>query len=119
MYVYNLPAKLVFVIKVSCVFCEVQDEAEETVEHQASVMIDCKTVARCGENFQCLLFIEPCIIVIVEDKRQRLYQMHTTTYHNLMLMLNPPFFTEHTTNVVIQQNSRKLLTMDILMSETC
>jgi len=25
----------------------------------------------------------------------------------------------NTTNVVIQQNSRKLLTMDILMSETC
>jgi radical SAM superfamily enzyme len=53
MYIYDLPA-LVFVIKVGCVFCEVQTEAEETVEHQASVMIDCKTVARCGENFQCL-----------------------------------------------------------------
>jgi len=26
---------------------------------------------------------------------------------------------EHTTNVVILQNSRKLLMMDILMSETC
>ena len=26
---------------------------------------------------------------------------------------------EHTTNVVIQQNSHKLLMMDILMSETC
>ena len=26
---------------------------------------------------------------------------------------------EHTTNVVIEQNSRKLLMMDILMSETC
>ena len=26
---------------------------------------------------------------------------------------------EHTTNVVIQQNSRKLLMMDMLMSETC
>ena len=26
---------------------------------------------------------------------------------------------EHTTNVVIRQNSRKLLMMDILMSETC
>ena len=26
---------------------------------------------------------------------------------------------EHTTNVVIQQHSRKLLMMDILMSETC
>jgi len=26
---------------------------------------------------------------------------------------------EHTTNVVIQQKSRRLLTMDVLMSETC
>jgi len=26
---------------------------------------------------------------------------------------------EHTTNVVIQQNSRRLLMMDVLMSETC
>jgi hypothetical protein len=45
---------LVFVIKVGCVFCEVQAEAEaeKTVQHQASVMTDCKTVARCGENFQ-------------------------------------------------------------------
>ena len=41
-------------MKVGCVFCEVQAEAEETVEHQASVMVDCKTVARCGENLQCL-----------------------------------------------------------------
>jgi len=30
-----------------------------------------------------------------------------------------PVFTEHMTNVVIQQNNRKLLMMDILMSETC
>jgi len=43
---------LVFVIKLGCVFCEVQ--AEETVDHQASVIIDCKTIARRGENFQCL-----------------------------------------------------------------
>jgi len=36
-----------------------------------------------------------------------------------MLMLNPPSLQNNTTNVVIQQNSRKLLMMDILMSETC
>jgi len=29
------------------------------------------------------------------------------------------YFSTKTTNVVIQQNSRKLLTMDILISETC
>ena len=34
-------------------------------------------------------------------------------------MLNPPSLRNSTTNVVIQQNSRKLLMMDILMSETC
>ena len=34
-------------------------------------------------------------------------------------MLNPPSLQNNTTNVVIQQNSRKLLMMDILMSETC
>ena len=34
-------------------------------------------------------------------------------------MLNPPYLQNNTNNVVIQQNSRKLLMMDILMSETC
>ena len=33
-------------------------------------------------------------------------------------MLNPPSL-QNTTNVVIQQKSRKLVMMDILMSETC
>jgi len=28
-------------------------------------------------------------------------------------------YTEHETNVVIQQKSRRLLTMDVLISETC
>jgi len=42
-----------------------------------------------------LMFIGPCIIVIVEETESK------------------------TTNVVIQQHSRKLLMMDILMSETC
>jgi len=54
MYIYNLPAKLVFVIKVGCVFCEVQAEAEETVEHQLSGMTDCKSVVSVGEIFQLL-----------------------------------------------------------------
>jgi len=34
-------------------------------------------------------------------------------------MLDPPSLQNNTTNVVIHQNSRKLLMMDILMSETC
>jgi len=34
-------------------------------------------------------------------------------------MLNSPSLQKNTTKVVIQQNSRKLLMMDILMSETC
>jgi len=37
----------------------------------------------------------------------------------ITLMLNPPSLQNNTTNVIIQQNSRKLLMMDILMSETC
>jgi len=36
-----------------------------------------------------------------------------------MLMLNPLSLQNNTTNVVIQQNSRKRLMMDMLMSETC
>jgi len=34
-------------------------------------------------------------------------------------MLNPPSLQNNKTNVVIRQNSRKLLMMDVLMSETC
>ena len=34
-------------------------------------------------------------------------------------MINPPYLQNNTTNVVIQQNSREPLMMDILMSETC
>jgi len=34
-------------------------------------------------------------------------------------MLNPQSLQNNTTNVIIQQNSHKLLMMDILMSETC
>ena len=49
-YVNDLSPWLVFVIEVGCVFCEVQAEAEETVERQASVMIDCKSVAKVRRN---------------------------------------------------------------------
>ena len=45
----------------------------------------------------------------------RLFQPPTQPYRNF----NTHRTKNNTTNVVIQQNSRKLLMMDILMSETC
>jgi len=54
-----------------------------------------------------LIFIGPCIIVIDENKRPTTPK-HQHTWNQ-----------EHATNVLIQQNSRKLLMMDIVMSETC
>jgi hypothetical protein len=47
------------------------------------------------------------------------HQTHTTKHHKCTLTLNPPFLQNKMTDVVIQQHSRKLLIMDILMSETC
>ena len=44
---------------------------------------------------------------------------HTTTHGKVTLMLNHPSLQNKTTEVVIHQHSRKLLKMDILMSETC
>jgi len=44
---------------------------------------------------------------------------HTTTHHKFTLTLNPPSLQNKTTDVVIQQHSRKLMMTDILMSETC
>ena len=43
----------------------------------------------------------------------------TTTHRKVTLMLNHPSLQNKTTDVVIHQHSRKLLKMDILMSETC
>jgi len=42
-----------------------------------------------------------------------------TKHHKFTLPLNPPSLQNKTTDVIIQQHSRKLLMMDILMSETC
>ena len=47
------------------------------------------------------------------------HQTHTTKHHKFTLTLNPPSLQNTTTDVVIQQQSPKLLMMDILMSETC
>ena len=89
------------------------------------------------------MFIGPCIIVIAEEwktnlmslailfhflcaqhvsdiKRQNTsHQTHTTIHRKFTLTLIHPSLQNKTTDVVIQQHSRKLLKMDILMSETC
>ena len=44
---------------------------------------------------------------------------HTTIHSKFTLTLNHPSLQNKTTDVVIQQHSRNLLMMDILMSETC
>jgi len=96
------------------------------------------------------MFIRPCIIVIVEEKRPTWYHLlfYLTSYVlNMFQTLIYPssgacYYSasacntdttptqphrdsnthrtkNNTTNVVIQQHSRKLLMMYILMSETC
>jgi hypothetical protein len=54
-------------------------------------------------------------------KRQSIsHQTHTNKRRKFTLTLNSPSLQEKkTTDVVIQQHSRKLLIMDILISETC
>jgi hypothetical protein len=47
------------------------------------------------------------------------HQTHTTKHHKFTLTLNSPSLQNKTTDVVIQQHSRKLLMVGILMSETC
>ena len=59
------------------------------------------------------MFIGPC-------KQQSIsHQTHTTKHQKFTLTLNPPSLQDKITDVVIQQHSRKLLMMDILMPETC
>ena len=47
------------------------------------------------------------------------HQTHTTIHRKFTLTLNHPSLQNKMTDVVIQQHSRKLLMVDILMSETC
>jgi len=54
-----------------------------------------------------------------KKRRSTPHQTHTTKHHKFTLTLNPPSLQNKTTDVVIQQHSRRLLMMDILMSETC
>ena len=52
-------------------------------------------------------------------KRQSMsHQKHTTEHHKFTLTLNPVLQNKMTI-AVIQWHGRKLLMMDILMSETC
>ena len=46
-------------------------------------------------------------------------QTHTTKHSEFSLTLNHPSLEKKTPNVLIKQHRRKLLTMNILMSETC
>jgi len=46
------------------------------------------------------------------------HQTHTTKHYKFTLTLNPPSLQNKTTDVVIQEHSRKLPMMDILMSQT-
>ena len=74
------------------------------------------------------MFIGPCIIAVVDEWKYT-YQLqqgdkthhtkHTTTHRKVTLMLNHPSLQNKTTDLVIYQHSRKLLKMDILMTETC
>jgi hypothetical protein len=53
---------LVFVTEVGCVFCEVQAQAKETVEHQASVMIHCNSVAKIWRNLSVCVQISSVVL---------------------------------------------------------
>jgi len=52
-------------------------------------------------------------------KHKTSHQTHATKRHKCTLTLNPPSLQNRTTDVIIQQHSRKLMMMDKLMSETC
>ena len=82
------------------------------------------------------MFIGLCIIAIVDEWKTNLMSLailfhqlqqgdkthhtkHTTTHRKVTLMLKHPSLQNKATDVVIHQHSRKLLKMDILMSETC
>jgi hypothetical protein len=75
-----------------------------------------------------LMFIGPCIILIVEERKTNLMSLavlfhfslqKNTTYNQLHQSSNTQRTENKTTDVVMHQHSRKLLMMDILMSETC
>ena len=54
-----------------------------------------------------------------QSEKNTSHQAHTATHLKVTLMLKHPSLQNKTTDVVIHHHSRKLLKMDILMSETC
>jgi len=56
---------------------------------------------------------------ITTKQQSTSHQTYTTKHRKFTLTLNHLSLQNKTTSVVIQQHSRKLLMMDILMSETC
>ena len=60
-----------------------------------------------------------CYIYLRLHIQSTWHETHNTKHHKLTLTLNTPSLQNKTADVVIQQHSRKLLMMDILMSETC
>ena len=71
------------------------------------------------------MFIGPCIIVTVEELKTNLMSLAILFQHEHYSkpttpgLLNTQRTGSGTTDVVVQQRSRGLLMMDILMSETC
>jgi len=57
--------------------------------------------------------------LLATTKRQTYHTKHTPLNTKITLMLNYPSLQNNTANVIVQQHSRKLLKMDILMPETC
>ena len=74
-------------------------------------------------HFLCAQHISDINISIIRSLRTILMNYHIATQIPLQTQphrnSNTHRTRNNTTNVVIQQNSRKLLMMDILMSETC
>jgi len=58
--------------------------------------------------------------LLATTKRQNTsHKTHSTKHHKFTLTLTPPSLQTETANVVVQQHSRKLLKMGVLMLETC
>jgi len=85
-------------------------------------MVGVNVSNRTNMTIMNLMFIGPCIIVIVEEQKTSMMSLaiYFTSYAlNMFRILICPSSEACDYSVVIQQNSRKLLMMDMLMSETC
>jgi len=70
-------------------------------------------------NFETTNVLRWSSLPTTTKRQSTSHQTHTTKHHKFTLTLNPPALQNKTTDVVIQQQSRKLLMMDILISEIC